>query len=98
MLEIQVMAWDRHKNVAGLNQLMGFQPSQAPFLITIFQFHVSIKHTCEPSGGSIFHPILRVPPVHFQNLPPVKKIKYNKILAYILQSIFLEIPHLELPH
>jgi hypothetical protein len=23
MLEIQVLAWNRHKNVAGLNQLMG---------------------------------------------------------------------------
>jgi hypothetical protein len=33
--------------------------------------------------------------VNFQNLPPVKKIKYNKILTYILRSIFLEIPHLE---
>ena len=30
--------------------------------------------------------------------PPNKKIKYNKILTYILWSIFLEIPHLELPH
>ena len=28
---------------------------------------------------------------------PNKKIKYNKILTYILRSIFLEIPHLELP-
>ena len=28
--------------------------------------------------------------------PPNKKIKYNKILTYILRSIFLEIPHLEL--
>jgi hypothetical protein len=36
-----------------------------------------------------------VPPVNFQNLPPVKKIKHNKILTYILRSIFLEIPHLE---
>ena len=57
-------------------------------------------HTCEPSGGRIFLPILRVPsvpPVNFQNLPHVKKIKYNKILTYILRSIFLEIPHLELP-
>ena len=25
-------------------------------------------HTCEPSGRSIFLPILRVPPVNFQNL------------------------------
>jgi hypothetical protein len=29
--------------------------------------------------------------------PPNKKIKYNKILTYILRLIFLEIPHLELP-
>jgi hypothetical protein len=60
---------------------------------------VSNGHTCEPSAGSIFLPILRVPsvpPVNFPNLLPVKKIKYNKILTYILQSIFLEIPHLEL--
>ena len=26
-LEIQVLAWDRHKNVVGLNRLMGSQPS-----------------------------------------------------------------------
>ena len=26
-LEIQVLAWDRHKNVAGLNRLKGSQPS-----------------------------------------------------------------------
>jgi hypothetical protein len=26
-LEIQVLAWDRHKNMAGLNWLMGSQPS-----------------------------------------------------------------------
>jgi hypothetical protein len=38
-----------------------------------------------------------VPPINFQNLPPMEKIKYNKILTYILRSIFLEIPHLELP-
>jgi hypothetical protein len=31
------------------------------------------------------------------DLPPNKKIKYNKILTYILRSIFLQIPHLELP-
>ena len=30
------------------------------------------------------------------DLPPNKKIKYNKILTYILRSMFLEIPHLEL--
>jgi len=27
MLEIQVLAWDRHKDVAGLNRLMGSHPS-----------------------------------------------------------------------
>jgi hypothetical protein len=27
VLEIQVLAWDRHKKVAGLNQLMGTQIS-----------------------------------------------------------------------
>ena len=55
-----------------------------------------VQHTCEPSCGNIFLPILRVPsvpPINFQNLPPVKKIKYNKILTYILRSIFLEIPY-----
>jgi hypothetical protein len=31
MLEIQVLAWDRHINVAGLNWFMGFYP---PLLIT----------------------------------------------------------------
>jgi hypothetical protein len=30
-------------------------------------------------------------------ISPNIKIKYNKILTYILRSIFLEIPHLELP-
>lgn len=32
-LENHVLAWDRHKNVAGLNQLKGFQPS--PFDVRI---------------------------------------------------------------
>ena len=69
------------------------------YLYTILQvFDINdLIHTCEPSGGSIFLPILRVPPVNFQNLPPMKKIKYNKILTYIQRSIFLEIPYLELP-
>ena len=26
-LEIQILAWDRHIHVAGLDQLMGYQPS-----------------------------------------------------------------------
>jgi hypothetical protein len=70
------------------------------FLYYIFVSRISYIHTCEPSGGSNFLPILKVPsvpPVNFQNLPPVKKIKYKKILTHILRSIFLEIPHLELP-
>jgi hypothetical protein len=51
----------------------------------IFFFHKIqpldwLQIRCESSGGSIFLPILRVPsvsPVNFQNLPPVKKIKYK---------------------
>jgi hypothetical protein len=34
MLEIQVLAWDRHTNVARLNWLMGFQPSSFDNLIS----------------------------------------------------------------
>jgi hypothetical protein len=26
-LEIQILAWDSHKNMAGLNELMGSKPS-----------------------------------------------------------------------
>ena len=57
---------------------MSFQHSKNKKMVKFMDIH-----TCEPSGGSIFLPILRVPSVNFQNLPPVKKIKYNKILAYI---------------
>jgi hypothetical protein len=42
---------------------------------------INLPHTPFPSARS----------------PSNKKIKYNKILTYILRSIFLEIPHLELP-
>jgi len=28
--EIQILAWDKHKSVAGLNRLIGFQP---PFVV-----------------------------------------------------------------
>jgi hypothetical protein len=67
-------------------------------IITCHLIHnKSNMHTCEPSGGSKILPILKVPPVNFQNLPAVKKIKYKKTLIYILRSIFLEIPHLEPP-
>ena len=43
----------------------------------------TISHTCEPSGGGIFLPILRVssvPPVNFQNLLPVIKNQVPKNL------------------
>ena len=46
-------------------------------------------------AGDINLPHTPFPPARS---PPNKKIKYNKILTYILRSIFLEIPHLELPH
>jgi hypothetical protein len=36
-LEIQVLAWDRHNNLAGLKRLMGSQPS--PLFITITYYH-----------------------------------------------------------
>jgi hypothetical protein len=45
-------------------------------------------------AGDINLPHTPFPPAWY---PPNKKIKYNKILTYILRSIFLEIPHLELP-
>ena len=44
-------------------------------------------------AGDINLPHTPFPPARY---PPNKNIKYNKILTYILQSIFLEIPHLEL--
>ena len=43
-------------------------------------------------AGDINLPHTPFPPARS---PPNKKIKYNKILTYILRSIFLEIPHLE---
>jgi hypothetical protein len=46
-----------------------------------------------------YHTVITVLKYHtVMTVLPVKKIKYNKILTYILRSIFLEIPHLELPH
>jgi hypothetical protein len=36
------------------------------------------------------------PAEHIMVICDIDKIKYNKILTYILRSIFLEIPHLEL--
>ena len=45
-------------------------------------------------AGDINLPRTPFPPARY---PPNKKSKYNKIFTYILWSIFLEIPHLELP-
>jgi hypothetical protein len=39
-LEIQSLAWDRHKNVVGLNHLVGSQPT---LLIIITGFPKAIK-------------------------------------------------------
>jgi hypothetical protein len=36
-LEIQVLAWDRHNNVAELNGLMGFQPLLMSVFIVLSQ-------------------------------------------------------------
>ena len=53
MLEIQVLAWDRHKNVTGLNRLMGSQPSPLDKWISkrqcIYKQHAPIRsHTTRP--------------------------------------------------
>jgi hypothetical protein len=37
MLEIKVLAWDRNKNVAGLNRLMGSHPPLLIILITLIK-------------------------------------------------------------
>jgi len=40
MLVIQILAWDRHKNVAGLNRLMGFQPLLILIIISPMSIHM----------------------------------------------------------
>jgi hypothetical protein len=40
-LEIQVLTWDRHRNVMGLNRLMGSQP--APLYNWIFNGNTFIN-------------------------------------------------------
>ena len=49
-------------------------------------------HTCEPSGGNIFLPILRVPPVNFQNLPPWKKSSTIKSWPTFCDQYFWKFP------
>ena len=46
-IEIQVLAWDRHKNMAGLNQLIGSQPSSLDNRIS--NGNMNIKKTCTDS-------------------------------------------------
>jgi hypothetical protein len=43
MLEIQVLAWDRHKDVAGLNRLMGSQPSPLDNWISNSNIYINKK-------------------------------------------------------
>ena len=44
MLEIQVLSWDRHKNVVGSNQLMGSQPSPLDNRIFINHFNFQTRN------------------------------------------------------
>ena len=37
--------WDRHKNVAGLNQLMGYQPSPSGLVLVIYMKEFERKIT-----------------------------------------------------
>ena len=43
MLEIQVLAWDRHKNVVGLNWLMESQPSSF-YVLYILGFSTNVMY------------------------------------------------------
>ena len=45
--EIQVMAWDRYKHVAGLNRIMGSQPS--PLDNSIYDGNTHIKNDIKPA-------------------------------------------------
>ena len=51
-LEIQVLTWNRHKNVVGLNGLMGFQPSPLGFPIQT-RFHSKRPHTITKMNDNI---------------------------------------------
>jgi len=45
-LETYVLAWDRHKNMAGLNQLMGSQPFLSDNWISIHTSYNYLTHIC----------------------------------------------------
>ena len=61
VLEIQVMAWDNHKNVAGLNRLMGFQHSLlitgSPTTIYIYVVYMLQFCTCYNLNNPKIHVI-----------------------------------------
>jgi hypothetical protein len=44
----QVLAWDRHKNVEGLNRSMGYQPQSNATISLIVIFWHKIKLFCVP--------------------------------------------------
>jgi hypothetical protein len=64
------------------------------YLLTLPLFTGVSRMDWVSCAGDINPPHTPFPP---ERPPPNTKIKYNKILTYILRSIFLEIPHLELP-
>jgi hypothetical protein len=43
----QVLVWDRHKNVAGINWLIGSQPSPLDTLITISYAYANVKNPAQ---------------------------------------------------
>jgi hypothetical protein len=53
-LEIKVLAWDRHKNVVGLNRFMGFLPLDVYQHLVNFHSSVTYLHTI----STPFHPHL----------------------------------------
>jgi hypothetical protein len=60
-LEIQVLAWDRHNNVAGLKRLMGSQPSPSNNWISIYMYVLPLEiqlllvyiHVCVAIGDPV---------------------------------------------
>ena len=59
--------------------------------------HTPFPPARSPPNNKIFSRFWGSLPLTFKIFRPWKKIKYNKILTYILRWIFLEILHLELP-
>jgi hypothetical protein len=53
MLEIQVLAWDRHSNVGGLNRLLGSLPSSVYFNQECFDGLSYIQNDCKNNPSYI---------------------------------------------